>query len=196
MTSGVRSACVRQKISALSNSQAVSLIHNKVRTHRTSEKILRGQTNLQILRNLCSKVGLPPPLASTIASQPTQQRNYSKSLRLYESCVYRVAIRQDGLSSRQGRPKIEKSQFPLAKCSTKAKSHSRELLDFSKSLKFFTCFSKSSCRSGSALSLCQELSFCMRKAKRFAHLGKILLAQTNLQISRKSRLKTTQASNR
>ena len=104
MTSGVRSACVGQKISALSNSQAVSLIHNKVRTHRTSEKILRGQTNVQILRNLCSKIGLPCPLASTIARRPTQQRNYSKSLRLYESCVNRVAIRQDGLSSRQGRP--------------------------------------------------------------------------------------------
>ena len=113
--SGVRSACVGQKISALSNSQAVSLIHNKVRTHTTSEKILRGQTNLQILRNLCSKVDFPSPLASTIARRPTQQRNYSKSLRLYESCLNRVAIRQDGLSSRQGRPKLEKSKFPLAK---------------------------------------------------------------------------------
>ena len=104
MTSGVTSACVGQKISALSNSQAVSLIHNKVRTHRTSEKILRGQTNLQILRNLCSKTSFARIPASTIARRPTQQRNYSKSLRLYESCVNRVAIRQDGLSSRQGRP--------------------------------------------------------------------------------------------
>ena len=109
MTSGAKSPCVGQKISALSNSQAVSLIHNKVRTHRTAEKILRGQTNLQILRNLCSKVDFARPLASTIASQPTQQRNYSKSLRLYESCVNRMAIRQDGLSSRQGRPNCSKS---------------------------------------------------------------------------------------
>ena len=137
MTSGVRSACVRQKISALSNSQAASLIHNKVRIHTTAEKILRGQTNLQILRNRCSKSSFAPILASTIARRPTQQRNYSKSLRLYESCVNRVAIRQDGLSSRQGRPKIEKSQFPLAKCSTKAKSRSRELVDFSKKCKNF-----------------------------------------------------------
>ena len=134
MTSGVRSARVSQKISALSNSQAASLIHKKVRTYRTAEKILRGQTNLQILRNLWSKVGLPPPLASTIARQPTQQRNYSKSLRLYESCVIGVAIRQDGLSSRQGRSKIEKSRFPLAKCSTKAKCRSRKLVDFSKKM--------------------------------------------------------------
>ena len=135
MTSGVKSACVRQQILALSNSQAASLIHNRIRTHRTSEKILRGQTNLQILRNLCSKTSFARIPASTIAPRPTQQRNYSKSLRLYESCVNRVAIRQDGLSSRQGRPKTEKSQFPLAKCSTKAKSRSRELLDFSKKCK-------------------------------------------------------------
>ena len=109
MTSGVRSLRVRQKISALSNSQAVPLIHNKVRTHRTAEKILRGQTNLQILRNLCSKVDVASKRASTTPRQPTQQRNYSKSLRLYESCLNRVAIRQDGLSSRQGRPNCSES---------------------------------------------------------------------------------------
>ena len=77
MTSGAKSPCVGQKISALSNSQAVSLIHNKVRTHTTSEKILRGQTNLKVLRNLCSKVDVASKRASTIARQPTQQRNYS-----------------------------------------------------------------------------------------------------------------------
>ena len=130
ITSGAKSPRLAQKISALSNSQAVSLIHNKVRTHRTSEKILRGQTNLQILRNLCSKVHFPSPLASTIARRPTQQRKYSKSLRLYESYVNRVAIRQDGLSSRQGRPNCSKSSIPLAKCSTKAKSRSREMVNF------------------------------------------------------------------
>ena len=44
--------------------------------------------------------------------------------RLYESCTISwssVAIRQDGLSSRQGRPSIGKSSFFIYTCSTKVK---------------------------------------------------------------------------